>query len=187
MTVNGLNMYTSTGNAFGSPKVETVFEMARRTLGMQIGVVSKGYIADASPAAVCTHTSQRSQYTAIIEQYLTGVSGNYSWFPWQGVDLLFGGGAENFLPGPGNGNVSQFDRWAEHGYQVGFNNTQLQAFDNAQRALGIFTRGNLSTWLDKNVYPDTLANAIQPDGTQGAYDQVSGASVRHMPADIPSL
>jgi len=83
--------------------------MFRRITGGQVGIVSKAYIADATPAAVCTHTvslasypssrtrakwhlsqSQRSQYTAIIEQYLNGVSGNYSWFPWQGVDLLFG-------------------------------------------------------------------------------------------------
>jgi len=142
--------------------------MFRRITGGQVGIVSKAYIADATPAAVCTHTSQRSQYTAIIEQYLTGVSGNFSWYPWQGVDLLFGGGAENFLAGPGNGNVSQFERWAEYGYQVGMNNTQLQEFDNAQRALGLFTRGNLSTWLDKNVYTDALDFAIQPMGEKGA-------------------
>lgn len=115
--------------------------------------------------------SQRSQYTTIIEQYLTGVTGNYSWFPWQGVDLLFGGGAENFKAGPGNGNKSQIDRWAETGYQVGLNNTQLQAFDNSKRALGLFTQGNLSTWLDQNVYKSALDFAVQPLGQQGAYDQ----------------
>lgn len=130
--------------------------------------VSKAYIADASPAAVCTHTSQRSQYSAIIEQYLNGVTGNYSWYPWQGVDLLFGGGAENFLPSASNGNVSQFDRWAEHDYQVGYTNTELEAFDNAQRALGIFTQGNISTWLDQHVFTDTLDFAVQPLGQQGA-------------------
>lgn len=172
MTVNGLNAYTdSTGKPDNNAKVETIFEMFRRTTGGQVGAVSKAYIADATPAAVCAHTSQRSQYTTIIEQYLTGVSGNHSWYPWQGIDVLFGGGGENFLAGPGNGNVDQFERWAQHGFQVGFNNTQLQKFADDQRALGIFTRGNLSTWLDKNVYPDTLSFAIQPDGTEGAYDQ----------------
>nr|XP_031862632.1 uncharacterized protein CI109_002130 [Kwoniella shandongensis]KAA5529704.1 hypothetical protein CI109_002130 [Kwoniella shandongensis] len=172
MTVNGLNAYTdSTGKAFGDPKVETIFEMFRRQTGGQVGIVSKAYIADATPAAVVTHTSQRSQYTAIIEQYLKGVTGNHSWFPWEGVDLLFGGGAENFLPGPGNGNVSQFERWASEGYQVGYTKTELEAFDNAQRALAIFTRGNISTWLDKNVYTETLDLAITPQGQRGAYDQ----------------
>ncbi|WWC92424.1 uncharacterized protein L201_007381 [Kwoniella dendrophila CBS 6074] len=172
MTVNGLNAYTdSTGKAFGDPKVETIFEMFRRIEGGQVGIVSKAYIADATPAAVCTHTSQRSQYTTVIEQYLKGVAGNYSWFPWQGVDLLFGGGGENFLPGPGNGNVSQFDRWASEGYQVGYTKTELEAFDNAQRALAIFTQGNVSTWLDQNIYTDLLDLAVTPQGKRGARDQ----------------
>lgn len=160
--------FSSTGKAYGDPKVETIFEMFRRITGGQVGIVSKAYIADATPAAVCVHTSQRSQYTTVIEQYLTGVSSNYSWFPWEGVDLLFGGGGENFLPGPGNGNASQFDRWAEHGYQVGYTQTDLEAFDNAQRALAIFTQGNLSTWLDKNVYPDSLKFAVTAQGEEGA-------------------
>jgi alkaline phosphatase len=82
-----------------------------------------------------------------------------------------GGGAENFLAGPTNGNVSQFERWASFGYQVGYNNTQLQAFDNAQRALGLFTQGNISTWLDQNVYTNALDLAIRPRGGRGAYDQ----------------
>ncbi|WOO83046.1 Alkaline phosphatase 4 [Vanrija pseudolonga] len=172
MTVNGLNAYTdSTGKAFANAKVETIFEMYRRITGGQVGIVSKAYIADATPAAVVTHTSQRSQYTSIIEQYLVGITGNYSWYPWQGVDLLFGGGAENFLPGPGNGNISQFDRWAKAGYQVGYTKTQLNAFNNDDRALAIFTRGNISTWLDQNVYKKTLDLAVTPDGKAGAYDQ----------------
>ncbi|ODO10012.1 hypothetical protein I350_02237 [Cryptococcus amylolentus CBS 6273] len=172
MTVNGLNAYTdSTGKPYGDPKVETIFEMFRRQTGGQVGIVSKAYIADATPAAVVTHTSQRSQYTSIVEQYLNGVSGNYSWYPWEGVDLLFGGGGENFLPSPGNGNVSQFERWASHGYQVGYNKTALEAFDNAQRALAIFTQGNISTWLDQNVYTDLLDLAVTPQGERGAHDQ----------------
>jgi alkaline phosphatase len=172
MTVNGLNAYTdSTGSGFDNAKVESVFEMFRRIYGGQVGIVSKAYIADATPAAVCAHTSQRGQYTSIIEQYLTGVTSNSSWFPWGGVDLLFGGGAENFLAGPGNGNVSQFERWQEHGYSYASTQTELLALDDSQRALGLFTRGNISTWLDKNVYTDTLNFAIQPDGTEGAFDQ----------------
>lgn len=56
-TVNGLNAYTdSTGLGFANAKTETVFEMFRRIYGGQVGIVSKAYIADATPAAVCTHT-----------------------------------------------------------------------------------------------------------------------------------
>jgi len=63
MTVNGLNAYTdSTGKPFGDPKVETIFEMFRRTTGGQVGVVSKAYIADATPAAVCAREYSLSLY-----------------------------------------------------------------------------------------------------------------------------
>lgn len=82
--------------------------------------------------------------------------------------MLFGGGAENFLPGPGNGNVSQWDRWQKYGYSFATNNTDLQALDNSQRALGLFTRGNISTWLDQNVYTKTLDLALTPFGERGA-------------------
>lgn len=169
MTVNGLNAYTdSTGSAFGNANVETVFEMFRRIYGGQVGIVSKAYIADATPASICTHTSQRGQYTAIIEQYLNGVTANSTWYPWGGVDLLFGGGAEDFLAGPGNGNVSQFERWQESGYNYASTLTELEALDDSTRALGLFTRGNISTWLDQNVYTDALDFAITPDGQEGA-------------------
>ncbi|KLT39305.1 alkaline phosphatase-like protein [Cutaneotrichosporon oleaginosum] len=172
MTVNGLNAYTdSTGKPYNNAKVETVFEMFRRTTGGQVGAVSSAFIADATPAAICAHTSQRSQYHTVIEQYLSGVTMNHSWTPWGGVDVLFGGGAESFIASAANGNVDQFDRWGQHGYQVGFNKTQLEAFSNDQRALAIFTRGNVSTWLDRHIYTDALKYAVQPDGTQGAYDQ----------------
>ena len=57
MTVNGLNAYTdSSGKGFGNAKVETFWEMFRRITGGQVGIVSKAYIADATPAAVCAHT-----------------------------------------------------------------------------------------------------------------------------------
>ncbi|EJT51869.1 streptomycin-6-phosphate phosphatase [Trichosporon asahii var. asahii CBS 2479] len=178
MTVNGLNAYTdSTGDGTGleNAKVETVWEMFRRLTGGQVGIVSKAYIADATPAAVCTHTSQRGLYDTIIEQYLVGLIPNTSdyraWYPWQGVDVLFGGGGENFLPGKKNGNVSQFERWEKAGYQLGYTKTDLEGLNNDDRALAIFTQGNISTWLDQHVFTDTLKLAKLANGTEGAYDQ----------------
>ncbi|CDZ97713.1 alkaline phosphatase [Phaffia rhodozyma] len=172
-TVNALNAYTdSTGTAFEDPKFETVFEMFRRIYHGQVGIVSTAYIADATPAAVVAHTSQRSQYDAIIEQFLTGVSSNYSseWTKWDGVDVLFGGGAENFLPGAANKNISQFDRWADAGYQVVHDKTGITALDNAKRALGIVCQSSMATWLDRNVYKDNLKKFKQFNGTLGTFD-----------------
>lgn len=49
-TVNALNSFTdSTGKAYGAPKFETVFEMARRLYNAKIGIVSTAFLADVSP------------------------------------------------------------------------------------------------------------------------------------------
>lgn len=149
--------------------------MFRRVYGGAVGIVSKAYIADATPAAVCTHTSQRSQYYAIIEQYLNGVAANYSWTHWDGPDVLFGGGAENWTPNPQNGNTTTWTKWQDRGYSFVTNNTALQQIDTSKRALGLFTQGNISTWLDQKVYTDALKLAADPitgaRGTSNVLDQ----------------
>lgn len=60
--------------------------MFRRITGGMVGIVSTAYLADATPAAVVAHTSQRSQYDLIIDQFLDGVSG-YPWTRWDGPDV----------------------------------------------------------------------------------------------------
>lgn len=87
-TVNALNAFTdSTGSAFGNAKFETVFEMARRIYNSKIGVVSTAYLADATPAATVAHTSQRHEYSYIIDQFLHGVTDEYPWTNWDGPDV----------------------------------------------------------------------------------------------------
>ncbi|GAA5820485.1 hypothetical protein JCM10212_003813, partial [Sporobolomyces blumeae] len=164
-TVNALNVYTdSTGLPFG-PKFETTFEMARRIYGAQIGVVSTAYLADASPAATVTHTSHRNAYDYIIDQYLDGNNG--SWFPWDGLDVLFGGGGSDFLPKASNGNVSKIDRWQERGYEFVTTNTSLHEIGNDGRALGLFSASTMPTWLDRHVFKQNLEDKF------GAYDPVN--------------
>ena len=88
-TVNALNAYTdSTGKPYDNARFETIFELGRRVKGAQIGIVSTAYIADATPAAVCAHTSKRGEYDYIINQYLVGAGANHSWTHWS-VPLAF--------------------------------------------------------------------------------------------------
>lgn len=42
------------------------------------------------------HTRRRADYPEIIDSFLNGVTSNYSWTQFPGVDVLLGGGAENF-------------------------------------------------------------------------------------------
>ncbi|KAI9755720.1 MAG: hypothetical protein M1815_004715 [Lichina confinis] len=173
-SVNALNVYgDSSRSPADDPKFETISEIWRRLLGGAIGIVSTAYIADATPAALSAHTRLRGQLGAVVDSYLNGVT-NYSWVPPVEPDVIFGGGAEQFLPGPksfqGRDYYAAFE---EKGYNVVLNKTALEATADGQPTLGIFSVDNLSTWLDRNVYTDSLRNqSNSPDGSGGdATDQ----------------
>ncbi|KAK4702536.1 phosphatidate phosphatase LPIN, partial [Phenoliferia sp. Uapishka_3] len=172
-SVNALNAYTdSTGKPFADPKVETVFEMFRRIYNGKIGIVSTAYLADATPAAVVAHTSQRSQYDTIITQYLDGVTSNYSWTNWDGPDVLFGGGGSNFIANASGTNVTHLAKFINRGYNFVTNKTSLAALAvDGKRALGLFSTSTMATWLDRNVFTSNLAGFGQFDGSKGATDQ----------------
>lgn len=124
-----------------------------------MGIVSTAYIADATPAALTAHTRDRGEYGAVIDSFLHGIV-NYTWTPWQGPDVLFGGGAENFCSPERGGetymDLDYYSVFAEAGYDVVYNNTQLQAASDSDRILGIFSVSNMAKWLDRNVYTNNL-------------------------------
>ncbi|SGZ22116.1 BQ5605_C022g09432 [Microbotryum silenes-dioicae] len=173
-TVNALNAYTdSTGKAFGDPKFESVFEMGRRIKNKQIGIVTTAYLADATPAAVCAHTSQRSQSNTIVDQFLDGVGPNYTWNAWNGPDVIMGGGGSNFIASAANNNTDKVARFQSRGYQFAYDNTTLHKLDNSKRMLGLYASVNMATWLDRNVaqYQKNLDTWPMYNGTVGAKDQ----------------
>lgn len=87
---------------------------------------------------------------------LNGVT-NYTWTPWSGPDVLFGGGAENFNKGSGSYKGEDYvAKFAEKGYSVSMNKTSLETASNSSKALGLFCTSNLPVWLDRNVYKDNL-------------------------------
>lgn len=93
--------------------------------------------------------------------------------PYPTFPVLFGGGAENFLPSGSYKGQDYYDLFAKAGYNVVYNNTELQQIDNQKRALGIFSKSNMAKWLDRKVYPENLVglkNSPTGDGTD-AVDQ----------------
>jgi alkaline phosphatase len=176
-TVNCLGVYAdSSKNAFDDPKVETIAELFHRLKDGHVGIVSTAFIADATPAALTAHTRDRSQYGAVVDSFLNGIT-NYTWTNWTGPDVLFGGGAEQFF-NSSKGGKTYFDKdyyveFAKKGYQVLWNNTALTAASTKQKALGIFSVSNMAKWLDRNVYKDNLKSQKNaPDGSKGdALDQ----------------
>ncbi|KAF8968118.1 alkaline-phosphatase-like protein [Flammula alnicola] len=178
-TVNALNVYAdSSRNSLDDPKVETIAELFRRRIGGALGIVSTAFIADATPAALCAHTRDRGQYAAVVTEYLNNATTVNATFAWptscQGPDVIFGGGAEQFIAGPGSPNGTDYYKaFQSHGYNVVYNNTELQAAGNNAKTLGIFSVSNMAKWIDRNVLKDNLKhqkNSPTGDGTD-ATDQ----------------
>jgi alkaline phosphatase len=82
--VNAMGVYPdNTPDPNDDPRVETIVELVKRTRTMAVGLVTTTEIQDATPAAMFAHTRRRSEYLAIMDQYLT---------PSQSADVIMGGG-----------------------------------------------------------------------------------------------
>ena len=169
-TVNALGVYAdSSKSPFDDPKFETIAEMFHRLTRGGVGIVSTAFIADATPAALTAHTRDRGQYGAVVDSFLNGIT-NYTWTNWTGPDVLFGGGAEQFVPGKRSYQGRDYYKaFAAKGYNVVQNNTALRAASSDSKTLGIFSVSNMAKWLDRNVYTENLlGNKDAPDGQNGS-------------------
>ncbi|KAK3719737.1 hypothetical protein LTR37_004274 [Vermiconidia calcicola] len=170
-TVNALGVYRdSSEDAFDDPKIETIAELFWRITGGHVGIVSTAYLADATPAALTSHTSDRGEYGAVVDSFVHGIV-NYTWTEWSGPDVLFGGGAEQFCAPSQGGetymDLNYYDVFRDAGYSVVSNNTELQAASDSDRLLGVFTTSTMTTWLDRNVYTDNLRGSENSPDCQG--------------------
>lgn len=158
----------SSPDPFDDPKVETIVELIQRVWGSAIGVVSTAFLADATPIALTGHTRLRSQYGVLVDQMLNGVT-NYTWPKFNGPDVVFGGGAENFLPGPGSFKGKDYvAEFKKKGFEYATSKTALAKLRNDKKALGLFCTSNLPVWLDRNVFTEnlrSLKNSPTGDGS----------------------
>ncbi|KAJ8472613.1 hypothetical protein ONZ45_g16588 [Pleurotus djamor] len=158
-TSGALNVYAdSTTENFDDPKYETIAELFRRKRGGALGIVTTADVTDATPAAMCAHTRDRGESAGILSEFINGPLLNHTWpSGCQEPDVLFGGGAETFLPGENSPNGTDYYKvFEERGYNVVYNNEELQKTDVEKKTLGIFAKGILARWLDRNVYRDAL-------------------------------
>jgi alkaline phosphatase len=175
-TVNAMGVYAdSSPDAFDDPKVETIVEILHRVWGSAIGVVTTAYVGDATPMALTGHTRTRAAYGALIDQQLRGVT-NYTWTNFTGPDVLFGGGAEQFIPGSTSyQGKDYYAEFAKAGYTISLNKTSLAQAPNDKKALGIFSVSNLPVWLDRNVYTDNLkGHSNSPTGDKSDATDLPG-------------
>ncbi|KAI9369032.1 alkaline-phosphatase-like protein [Aspergillus egyptiacus] len=165
-TVNCLGVYAdSSEDPFDDPKFELLPEIFRRQHpDAGIGIISTAFVADATPGALTAHTRDRGEYDHVISTFLEGVT-DYDWTEFDGPDVLFGAGAENFLISE-DAPRDYYKLFTEKGYSLSLNKTALEAASNEDRALGLFSTSNLPTWLDRNVYQSNLKDlGNHPDGS----------------------
>jgi alkaline phosphatase len=164
--VNAMGVYADrTANPFDDPKVETITSIAKRRLGLGIGIVTNTEVEDATPAAMVAHTRRRATYDEIVGQFFAA-----------SPDVLMGGGSANFLPkgAPGSRRDDDIDyiaRFREAGYPVATTASELNALaakSDTRKLLGLFATGNMDGALDRKFlkgggvkkFPD------QPDLTE---------------------
>ena len=164
--VNAMGVYSDrTASPFDDPKVETIAELAKRRLGMAVGVVTNTEIEDATPAAMVAHTRRRADYDEIVEQFFAARP-----------DVMMGGGSREF-PAEGRGRLQAQGRGRLHRQ---LSRRRLSSGDDEVRAgcvggeighaplLGLFATGNMDGALDRKFlkgggvkkFPD------QPDLTE---------------------
>ncbi|KAJ5757286.1 uncharacterized protein N7511_007468 [Penicillium nucicola] len=174
-TVNALNVYVdSSSDPFDDPKFETISEIFRRRHPHAgVGIVSTAFLADATPAGLAAHTSDRGEYDHVIGAYYEGLT-KYKWTDWDGPDVLLGAGAEDFLESEDN-HRDYYKLFSQKGYNVAWNNSALKDAPLDEKLLGVFSTSNLATWLDRNVYQANLHNQSNyPDGSKRDADDLPG-------------
>ncbi|KAI5268127.1 alkaline phosphatase-like protein [Aureobasidium subglaciale] len=173
-SVNALGVYAdSSPNPLDDPKIQSIAELFHEVRNGSVGIVSTAFIADATPGALTAHTRNRGNYGNVVDSFLNGIT-NYTWPSWNGPDVLFGGGAEQFIPSSKSfQGKDYYQEFRNKGYNVVQNNTALQAASTSQRTLGIFSVSNMAKWLDRNVYKKNLnVPKTDPAGTNAtATDQ----------------
>jgi alkaline phosphatase len=165
-SVNALGVYADrTKDTLDDPNVELITELAKRKLGMAIGIVTNTEIEDATPAAFGSHTRRRSDYNAIVDQYFAF-----------GPDVLMGGGSVNFLPKsqPGSKRTDETDyiaKFRDAGYALVTTGADLgtaAAKPETKKLLGLFNTGNMDGVFDRRfTKKGTVAKfPNQPDLTE---------------------
>jgi alkaline phosphatase len=144
--VNALGVYCANNKrSLDHPKIETVAELAKRKLGVAVGVVTDTEIEDATPAGMVAHTRLRADFPHIVRMF-------YDVQP----DVIMGGGTPYFLPkgdtkGKRPDEENYIAKFEQVGYAFATTATELKADaakSETRKLLGLFNDGNLDGALD---------------------------------------
>ena len=164
--VKAMGVYADrTASPFDDPRVETITSLAKRRLGLAVGIVTNTEVEDATPAAMVAHTRRRAAYDEIVAQFFAAKP-----------DVLMGGGAANFWPQAAAGSKRKDDtdyvgKFRDAGYAVATTKTELEAVNanaDTRRLLGLFAPGNMDGALDRKFLKGGGVRKLpdQPDLTE---------------------
>jgi alkaline phosphatase len=164
--VNAMGVYADrTPDPLDDPKVETITSLAKRRLGMAVGIVTNTEVEDATPAAMVAHTRRRSEYDRIVEQFFAAKP-----------DVIMGGGRANFLPRSAEGSKRRDEsdfvgQFRDAGYSVASTGAEMTALADdpkTTKLVGLFTLGNMDGALDRKVLKGGTVGKFpeQPDLTE---------------------
>lgn len=140
-TNNGVIGLNPEGN-----KLKTILE-ASEEAGKSSGLVATSTITHATPASFASHVEHRSNETEIARQYIQESD----------VDVILGGGKNNFLPTSEGGKQAELnliDEAQEKGFQFVENRDQLKNIENVdvekgEKLLGLFAGEALAPEFDR--------------------------------------
>jgi alkaline phosphatase len=164
--VNAMGVYADrTPDPLDDPKVETITSLAKRRLGMAVGIVTNTEVEDATPAAMVAHTRRRSEYDRIVEQFFAAKP-----------DVIMGGGRANFLPRSAEGSKRRDEsdfvgQFRDAGYSVASTGAEMTALADdpkTTKLVGLFTLGNMDGALDRKILKGGTVGKFpeQPDLTE---------------------
>jgi len=163
---NGNNLVSRCENGTAAT---TLLELAKRR-GMAVGVVTNTSVTDATPASTYAHACHRKLETDIAASLVPGGAGYNAALGERGLDVLFGGGAQNFTPfAKGGKRFDNRDLLAElqaRGLRVVNDTAQLAALQPGQPAVGLFAANH----MDFDATRDPARQPALPAMTQKAIE-----------------
>jgi alkaline phosphatase len=128
--------------------VPTLAELAKAR-GMAAGVVTTTSVTDATPAATYAHACHRKLEEDIAAALVPGGAGYNKALGATGLDLVFGGGLQQFTPVDAGGKRADGRNLVTElqgkGWRVASSTAQLQALTaNSQPAIGLFAQNHFA-------------------------------------------
>jgi alkaline phosphatase len=172
-------------------RVDTLLELARRQ-GLAAGIVTTTSVTDATPAATYAHACHRKLQNDIAAMMVPGGAG-YNVALGTGLDLVFGGGAQYFLPAAQGGKRADGrDLLAElrgRGYRVVNDGAGFAALaPSSQPVIGLFAQDHLAFDAERDParqpgLPEMTRKAIallaERNGGKGFFLMVEGGLIDH--------